>query len=206
MQTQAINVDSETAAEQYRAYLRDRHYDTPIDKEIRRTYRALAKGQTVIQAIASVAAAGAYTSGRREDIGMPKLGLVRADFTHLRCARQKDGSFVQVPDGVANHGQAAKGKRFTWPAETLPRMDDPISRGGWWIERRALVPIIPLHLRPRRALAGYHILFEAEWSPVVPKDPLLLKRLGDGDLWLVVAAWDLTEVERAALATRVRPN
>jgi len=35
-----------------------------------------------------------------------------------------------------------------------------------------------------------------------PRDPMLLRRLG-GDLWLVVAHWDLTEVERAAMATRV---
>lgn len=37
----------------------------------------------------------------------------------------------------------------------------------------------------------------------MPKDPYLLRRIGKGDMWLVVAAWDLTEVERAALATRL---
>jgi len=40
----------------------------------------------------------------------------------------------------------------------------------------------------------------------VPRDPYLLRRLGKGDLWLVVAAWDLTEVERAALQSRVTVN
>jgi hypothetical protein len=69
---------------------------------------------------------------------------------------------------------------------------------------RAIVPLIPAHLGPRRGLANYHILFEAEWTPVPPRDPLLLRRIGKADLWLVVAAWDLTEVERAALAARIR--
>ena len=32
---------------------------------------------------------------------------------------------------------------------------------------------------------------------------VLLRRMGRGDLWLVMAAWDLTEVERAALQARV---
>ena len=30
-----------------------------------------------------------------------------------------------------------------------------------------------------------------------------LRRIGKADLWLVVAQWDLTEVEKAALSTRV---
>jgi len=65
------------------------------------------------------------------------------------------------------------------------------------------VPLIPVHLRPKRGLANYHILWEAEWRRLPPVDPLLIRRLGKGDLWVVVAAWDLTEVERAAIAARM---
>jgi hypothetical protein len=32
---------------------------------------------------------------------------------------------------------------------------------------------------------------------------MLLRRIGKGDLWLVVASWNLTAVEKAALATRL---
>jgi hypothetical protein len=31
-----------------------------------------------------------------------------------------------------------------------------------------------------------------------------LRRVGSGDLWIVTAAWDLTAVEQAALAGRIR--
>jgi hypothetical protein len=65
------------------------------------------------------------------------------------------------------------------------------------------LPLVPLPLRPKRALTNYHVLWEAEWRRAVPVDPLLLRRLGKGDLWLVVAQWDLTPVEVAALSTRV---
>ena len=66
-----------------------------------------------------------------------------------------------------------------------------------------MVPLIPLPLRPKRGLENYHVLWEAEWTGKVPFDPMLLRRIGRADLWLVVAGWDLTEVERAALATRL---
>jgi len=66
----------------------------------------------------------------------------------------------------------------------------------------AAVPLIPVHLRPKAALSNYHILWEAEWTKRYPVDPYLLRRFG-GDAWLVVAAWDLTDVERAVMGSRL---
>src|SRR5207253_8584714 len=70
---------------------------------------------------------------------------------------------------------------------------------------KAMVPIIPPHLRPADALSNYYILSEAHWSPEPPRDPFLLKRI-DGFLFAVLAAWDLTEIERAVLGTIRRPE
>ena len=64
------------------------------------------------------------------------------------------------------------------------------------------MPLIPVHLRPKRGLANYHILWEAEWTRTYPADPYLLRRFS-GDAWLVVAAWDLTDVERAVMSQRL---
>ena len=72
---------------------------------------------------------------------------------------------------------------------------------GWFDDGLAIVPIVPLHLRPKFNLSNYSILWEADWT-AVPHDPLLLRQL-KGDLWIVLAAWDLTEVERAVLSQRV---
>ena len=85
---------------------------------------------------------------------------------------------------------------FTFPAGSFVN-----AKETWRAE--ALVPVPPLHLRPQRGLANYHILWEAEWTKIVPRDPYLLRRIGQADLWLVVAMWNLTEVERAALSTRI---
>jgi hypothetical protein len=47
------------------------------------------------------------------------------------------------------------------------------------------------------------VLWEADWKvhPVPPGDPALLKHIG-GDLYAVVAVWDLTPLEQAVLAAR----
>jgi hypothetical protein len=65
------------------------------------------------------------------------------------------------------------------------------------------VPPVPLSLKPKRGLASYFILWEANWQPEPARDPYLLRRIGRADLWVVLAHWELTEVERAALSTRV---
>ena len=74
----------------------------------------------------------------------------------------------------------------------------------WHLASRRYGAAIPLQLRPKRGLENYHVLCEAEWTgKAPPDDPMLLRRIGRADLWLVVAGWDLTAVEKAALATRL---
>lgn len=200
MEAVNIEMDAAEAMRLYKAYQRDRHFETPIDREIKRTYREIAKGNTVIKALESIVAAGAH-----ED-GTPKLGLVRADQNRCILRRGYDGNFSLSAPGYENKSRPAGDMHFAFPQGSLPAMKDQTHPTGWWSAREAIVPIIPLHLRPRTGLDTYHILWEAEWNRTVPIDPFLLRRLGKGDLWLVVAAWDLTEVERAALQSRVRVN
>ena len=70
-------------------------------------------------------------------------------------------------------------RRITIPEGTWP--DQPRARNSY----RAVVPLIPIHLRPKRGLQNYHVLWEAEWRPAPPVDPLLLRRIGVSDLWVV---------------------
>lgn len=65
------------------------------------------------------------------------------------------------------------------------------------------MPLILIEHRPKRGLANYHVLWEAEWPKVPPVHPILLRRIGVADLWVVSAAWDLIPVEQAALAARM---
>ena len=66
------------------------------------------------------------------------------------------------------------------------------------------MPHIPPDIRPKRGIQNYHVLYEAVWRREIPVDPLLLRRIGTtGDLWTVLGAWELTELERAVLASHM---
>ena len=65
----------------------------------------------------------------------------------------------------------------------------------------AQTPIIPMRLMPEYNLMNYFILWEVEkWTKFdMPKpDPLLLKRITE-NLFVVLASWDLTELERMVI-------
>lgn len=190
MKVEALTqVDRDQARELWQKYQTHKHYQTPADAEIAAIYKRIAQGKTVIRALESIKAAGLG-----ED-GCPKLAIARADV--LEC----------FWDPRAN--ECTFGER--WPrsrSRKTVRMDWPnlneLRRG--FTQRynyAATVPIIPIHLRPKRGLANYHILWEAEWTKRYPVDPYLLRRFG-GDAWLVVAAWDLTDVERAVMSSRLQ--
>lgn len=189
MNTLEIKIDRVKAKELYRAYLTHQHYEQPVDEEIKRAYRLIAAGRLIIQALESVKLAG------QGDDGFPKLAIARADHKVQRCIVRNDGSAMMAPWIWGRSGRHSRSSEFNWPRDTFRP-----SRNN---TGEALVPLIPLPMRPRRALEAYHILWEADWRRAIAEDPLLLRRLGKGDLWLVLGQWDLTAVERAALATRV---
>lgn len=200
MLVEKITVSRGEAELLYRKYKEHAAYSEPIDWEVQRTYDLLRNGKVVIRAIESIKQAGL-----NRDF-LPKLALApaTADYCHLR--RNLNGSIIMSPNPDFWHLNRKKlvmrENTFRFPADSFPL--------GWngkfhreQSEHKAAMPMIPSHLRPKRGLQNYSVLWEAEWEPVPPKDPYLLRRIGQGDLWLVVATWDLTEVERAALSTRV---
>ncbi len=195
MELTTITMDRNAARKaflEYRAAFRETH--EAQDAKIMRGYRELAKGRQLIS-LPETIKAGGYHVGARDEI-VPNLAIVRAsaDFVYLRT--WTDGSCLFSEE--QSYAWRAKKAVRRLPAGTLPAMDwNQTARGT----QRALVPIIPPEYRPPYKLENYHILFEAEWKPQPPVDPVLLKHIG-GDLYAVLAAWDLTEVERAVLAER----
>lgn len=191
MEVQKIAIDPERARELWRDYKTHLHYSTPIDDEVRRTYQLIAQGRMVIRALESIKNAGLDAEG------LPKLAICRAHGQRCRLRRTTRGN--------AEFSHLAS---FGWNnTRDVVRFADgtfkyPPAPHGWYREVEAVVPIIPAQHRPKRGIANYHILWEADWHDV-PGDPLLLRRIGRGDMWLVLAQWDLTEVERAALAARI---
>jgi len=72
-----------------------------------------------------------------------------------------------------------------------------------YMRRQSPVPVIPASVRPKGNLVNYYILWEVEkWENVPPKDPYLLRRLTP-NMFVVVAGWNLTELERAVMKGRM---
>jgi hypothetical protein len=202
MQVQRVQIAPAEAMALYRASLAHAQYSTKMDDEIRRGYRMLSKGKKIIKAIESIRVTGL------DEKGLPKLALARATASHCFLRRNINGSMhmssnedwwrernkqqIHFPRGT-----------FKFPAETFPL--STFQRGSRVdiTDHKAITPIIPIDIRPKQALESYHILWEAEWQPMPPVDPILLRRIGDSDLWLVCGEWNLTEIERAVLATRI---
>jgi hypothetical protein len=193
MQTQNVTVDRREALELFRKYRAHQHYAKPVDWEIQRAYQLISQGRLIIRALASVVAAGVG-----ED-GYPKLAIVRADASKCFLEYHHDGS-VRFASQPWVRSEKHRRNYLDFSAGSFPA---PGRGRANWARAEAITPLIPLHLRPKRGLENYHVLFEAIWHPAPPVDPMLLRRIGQADLWLVVAAWEVTPVEQAALATRV---
>jgi len=151
------------------------------DVEMLRMYRAAASGKPIIDVLQAWQATGLKD-------GYPRLALARATWAECHfnkyCRKFCDSSnwrtkarehWISIPDNV-------------WDWNAVP------ARGAF-----ALVPFMPPSVRPRRGLSTYHILFEVENWTQYPADPFLLKHI-TGWLFVVVAEWELTELERRLLS------
>jgi hypothetical protein len=199
METTHVTLDRTEAQRLWRKYKEHQAYSTPIDAEVMRAYQLLAKGKLIIKALESIAKAGTNVEG------LPKLAIAGAMAKACHLERNVNGgATMRSSDNwrAMKNVHTWRNDTFEFAPDTFPWTWDRKSRTHR-SSHKATLPIIPAYLRPKRGLANYHVLWEAEWEPIPPRDPYLLRRIGKADLWLVVAKWDLTEVERAVLSTRV---
>jgi hypothetical protein len=202
MNPDQLVLDRHEAARLYRAYKKHANYSQPIDWEVQRAYQLLAKGRLIIKALESVVSAGL------NDQGLPKLALASAAATTCYLTRFRTGAMWMSTQRdhwrrSNTHTLKWRDQRFEFPADTFPPAAWNPGHRVSQTEHSAQVPLVPVHMRPRRGLPNYHVLWEAEWQPEPARDPYLLRRIGKSDMWVVMAQWDLTEVERAALRTRI---
>ena len=149
-----------------------------------RGYKALSKGKKLINLHSALNSAGL------NDHGLPNLAVIRADAQY--CYLHNDWWGMRCFAMSENHQAHWRRQSVELPGSVFPDLKSL----GWNLPR-AVVPIVPAHLRPKFALKNYHILWEADWE-MVPIDPVLLKHV-HGALYEVIAQWDLTPLERAVM-------
>jgi hypothetical protein len=167
---------------------------TREDERLMKLYKMVSNGARVINVAAAFKFAGL------NDKGQPKLAISRADYKsvwfHPRMNFERwgrsagGGGFSELQSWEWHHFS----KNYCLPRNTF---DDTL------LTNQALktrVPHIPPHIRPTIALKNFHILFEVENWEEYPVDPYLLRHI-DGNLFVVVAEWELTELEAALLGS-----
>jgi len=162
---------------------------TPADKACMLGYQALASGRAVLDLPVALRAGGL------DDKNRPRLAVARAHWLWVRLeyvgATARPYAYTKLPANRRGRNPSVVIPRGTFETGTL---NTGTLNGGWW---RAMVPAIPPKLRPANP-EGYFVLWEAEWQEVPPRDPMLLRHLV-GNLYAVLAVWDLTELERLVL-------
>lgn len=158
---------------------------TRDDVMLYKGYRALVRGQKVIDIHAAIGGAGVDANGR------PRLAVCRADAPQV---------FMNVWGSGVKYGSDRWKKR--------PASDVIVPLNAWpgrpriGVDGQDTLPAIPPPFRPDRPLSEFHLLWEANWRPVPTKDPMLLKHI-DGPFYVVLAAWDLTPLEQAVMRMRL---
>lgn len=181
-----------------------------IDKGLVEGYRALAKGRRLVDVNEAIRVGGLNLAGQ------PRLAIARAHVASVlwwparRINKNTWGGMKQsyeTSSADKSSGVYCYGNREeTWGTYRVG--DD---RAFWAVpvgtfdgtkvtqkDVRAFCPLIPLPLRPKFNLSNYFLLWEANWHPEPPRDPYLLKPLA-GSLMEIIAEWDLTPLEIAAV-------
>jgi hypothetical protein len=180
-----------------------------MDAAIKRGYRELSKGNRLLKLPETLRAGGTtdiearvseWRDGKNiqvwETFQVPRIAITRADASYCWTQGVHRDGHVSFHANQWHGWGGRKTDKLTVHAfgEDTQR---PRQAGTF----RAMVPTVPPPFRPPHSLAGYHLLWEADWTAQAPVDPALLKHLG-GDLYVVLAVWDLSELERAVLGER----
>jgi hypothetical protein len=191
-------------------------------EQIARAYRAAARDDIALISLSSTIAAGGtmprthvIASGtqheRRCEYLLPKLATCRSSARFVySLGIERDGCVRFIDQLRPWHNYRSGRIEIDSGSFELPDGYTAGSEIGAYTQEAwaALVPIVPpKHLdRVNMNLDNYLTLWEVdEWTwrrdPAPPRDPALLQHLA-GDLYAVLATWDLTELERIVLSGR----
>jgi hypothetical protein len=214
MNSQTITMEREAATKKLSEYedaaRRNPKLMHEVDRGILLGYRVIAKGGRLIDVNS------ALKNGGLNLAKLPRLAISRAHSETCIWREEREGRWVNEKHvgWIGVGGGKYKYANYFHVRKADDRTEWTLHRGTFEPGRvyesrspdefKAMVPLIPLPLRPRHDLSNYFILWEANWHPEPPRDPYLLKPLA-GSLMEIIAEWELTDLEIAAVANALRP-
>ena len=216
MKVEQLKIPKEQAIDEYEAYkqtLKKPQFEhQQYLKDLKAIYGHMRHGRAIIDLWAAMKKAGLKKNGN------PRLAICRADSKKVRFVKRNGESScfwfekpkwrydyqrwekdVEIPEGTFDHWEEitethGSGMQ-TWEVKDIPNK-----------EIETIVPIIPAKflMALRGSLKNYHILWEVKkWKPVPPIDPILCRKLTP-NMFVVLASWDLTPLERAVIKGRIQ--
>ena len=191
-------VDAEKAYKDYLEAVKTRK--EKYLEDLKKVYFNLKQGKKVIDVFAAMQKAGV------NNLGEPRLAISTAGKNKVRFIKQAagSGSFYNGEwAGYTGDIQLPSGSFPEWSRDEPTKYQKENNFVGS-VSREKIetgVPIVPAHLLPLGKLESYYILWEVDdWEEILPpvKDPFLLKRLSM-NLFVVLAEWDLTEIEQSVI-------
>lgn len=193
MNVETMTIDPALAREKLKAYRARTHKDAEAEySAAAKLFEAAADGDRLI------VAGDVIRNSPFDEMGRPKLAIARADRKQVALYRQERDMLF---DSRANHSPYDDHIN----SQLMHRYAAPYHKQKYGWERwYATVPMVPADVRPETGqLRQWHILWEVDiWldRPVVepPRDPFLLEHVA-GDVFKVIAEWDLTPLEQQAM-------
>lgn len=204
MNTTTIEMPVEQAKEKLKSLRRKAHKDAEeFYAGCTEAYEALEKGTPLISLTQAIREGGFDNQMR------PNLAVARADRKQVRFDWSSGRKIADFNSNLSIYGH-----QYPTLIQSIDmgRVHGWVHEDGWRKQIRAYarVPEVPADVRPKTGqLKEWFILWEVDdWSeePFLadpPRDPYLLKQIGDTDLYAVLAEWDLTEVERAVMKNQL---
>lgn len=182
------------AEEKWREYVAAcKKFKDPMYKELKSLYYQMKKGKKLVD-IKKAITKGGLKSGSRA----PNLAITQATVKSVSCHYFGDGRVNYYNNEWYNQNSHT----IKLGKETLPIIPNLESYRAY--QMKAPVPMVPPRYIPEGGLKDdYYILWEVEeWKMVPPTDPWLLRKITD-TIFIVLAAWDLTPLEKAVMAGRL---
>jgi hypothetical protein len=208
LKVEQLAIPKNKASEEYEAYKQElKRSKTQFNEDMKSLYAHMKHGGKVLDLWESMKLAGLNSDGD------PKLAIIGASFSKVRFSKEYDWQNNMM---VSNGGAFQPATSLTWsqrmkyqvvvPKEFFPDWSKDAKGSILRREIETITPIVPARimnaLRSHK-LENYHILWEVEkWQPVPPKDPMLLKRITP-NMFLILATWDLSPLERAVIRGRI---
>jgi hypothetical protein len=197
----SISDSREAAAEKWREYVAaEKMYRKPEYTDMKKVYNQIKSGRKVIDIFKVIQRGGIRANHH------PVLAIAQAKTKVVYCRYDHKGRIYYVNrKAYWSNSTANPIKGDVDLPGCLPTYDRKSVTGETYgiLNLSAPVPPIPPMHMPKLLTDDYYILWEVdEWTMAPPTDPWLLRRITK-TLFVVVAGWDLTEIEKSVMHGRL---